>query len=279
MTNSNKQNKDIIKVIEKWYGGKMISDTLRFQKQYGFEAGKNNKTTWNNEADAFKHTYMQAHMTLLAGPLTAKKVGDMHENQGTSKGQPTGESNMDLWNNREGREIAMEIMNEYGTANPFDDKIKNIIAKKVMEKMKSGKLITKPTDKRKFQETGYAAPIQNTEHIFTTDEISNMSNEEFSKNETIIMEQLQKGQISKPKPDYSKFKNPLSGRKKIFTQEEINKMSSDEFSANEQEIMAQIKTIGLPNKQDVQKQGSSYTNSKDGKWVTINGNHVFIEKD
>lgn len=56
-------------------------------------------------------------------------------------------------------------------------------------------------------------------------------------------------------------------------------MSSDEFSANEQEIMAQIKTIGLPNKQDVQKQSSSYTNSKDGKWVTINGNHVFIEKD
>ena len=64
MTNSNKQNKDIIKVIEKWYGGKMVSDTLRFQKQYGFEAGKNNKTTWNNEADAIKQFFTTSGVKL-----------------------------------------------------------------------------------------------------------------------------------------------------------------------------------------------------------------------
>lgn len=65
MTN-NKQNK-IIKDLEQWYSGRMVSDTLNYQQKYGFDAGENNKTTWNNEADAFKHTYMQAFMSLLGG--------------------------------------------------------------------------------------------------------------------------------------------------------------------------------------------------------------------
>ncbi|MCM1009770.1 MAG: hypothetical protein NC390_02685 [Fusobacterium sp.] len=276
MTN-NKQN-NIIKEIEEWYSGKMVADTLKYQQQYEFDAGKNNKTTWNNEADAFKHTYMQAFMSLLGGPLVGKMAGDMHESQGTSKGQPTGESNMDLWNNREGREIAAEIINEYGIVYPFDSKVKDIIAQKVMERMKAGKLITNPNDKRKFQETGYAAPVQGIEQIFTPEEIAQMSNEEFTKNETAIMEQLQNGQIKKDKPDYSKFTNPLSGRKKVYTKEEVNKMSPEEFTGNEKEIMAQANSIGLPEHKDVYKQSSSAAASNGGKWVTINGNHVLIDK-
>lgn len=138
MTN-NQKNKHLFEIAEQWYAKQMVADTLHFQQQYGFEAGENNKTTWNNEADAFKHTYMQAHMSLLAGPMAGKMAGDRHERQGTSKGQPTGESNMDLWNNREGREIAAQIMNEYGIANPFDSKVKDVIAKKVMERMQAGK--------------------------------------------------------------------------------------------------------------------------------------------
>lgn len=188
---NNQQNK-IIKQIEQWYTSKMVSDTLKYQQLYGFDAGENNKTTWNNEADAFKHTYLQAHMSLLGGPLVGKKVGDMHERQGTAKGQPTGESNMDLWNNREGREIAAEIMNEYaGITPPFDSKVKDIIAKKIIERMQAGKLITNPKDKRKFQKTGYAAPIQEIAPVFTREEIAKMTNDEFAQNEAVIMEQLQ----------------------------------------------------------------------------------------
>lgn len=276
MTN-NKRNK-LMKHLEEWYADEMVSDTLHFQQKYGFDAGENNKTTWNNEADAFKHTYMQAHMFLLAGPLAAKYAGDRHEAKGTSKGQPTGESNMDLWNNREGREIAAEIINEYGITYPFDSKVKDIIAQKVMERMKAGKLITNPNDKRKFQETGYAAPVQDIEHIFTPKEIAQMSNEEFTQNESAIMEQLKNGQIKNNKPDYSKFTNPLSGRKKVYTKEEVNKMSAEEFATNEQEIMSQANSIGLPEKQMVYKQSAKAAASDGGKWVTINGKHVLIEK-
>ena len=49
-----------------------------------------------------------------------------------------------------------------------------------------------------------------------------------------------------------------------------------------------MKTIGIPYNREVPKgtktygkekssHGSSSSSSEDGKWVTINGNHVFIE--
>ena len=36
------------------------NETVKYQKQYGFEMGTGEHATWNNEADAFKHAYMQA---------------------------------------------------------------------------------------------------------------------------------------------------------------------------------------------------------------------------
>lgn len=114
------------------------------------------------------------------------------------------------------------------------------------------------------------------EKTFTREEIAQMSNDEFAKNEQQIMAQLKAGQIKEEKPDYSKFINPVSGTKKIYTKEELSKMTPDEFMKNESEIMGQLQTIGLPQKSDLHQEYSS--NSTDGKWVTINGNHVFIEK-
>ena len=52
-------------------------------------------------------------------------------------------------------------------------------------------------------------------------------------------------------------------------------MSADEFIKNEAEIMGQLQSIGLPDKKDLPQNS---TDSDDGRWVTINGNHVFIEK-
>ena len=37
----------------------MLRDTLKYQKKYGFDIGQNN-VAWNNEADAFRHAYMQS---------------------------------------------------------------------------------------------------------------------------------------------------------------------------------------------------------------------------
>ncbi len=139
----------------------------------------------------------------------------------------------------------------------------------------------------------YADPVNNptgsssSQHIFTPEEIGKMSGEEFAKNEAVIMEQLRNGQIQNqsPKIDYGNYRNPESGNNRIFTREDIEKMPFDEYTKHEKEIQKQIQDIGLPYKKDLPhntktfgKEKNYSTNPKDGKWVTINGNHVFIEK-
>jgi len=124
---------------------------------------------------------------------------------------------------------------------------------------------------------------------FTTEQIARMSPEEFSKNEPLIMEQMKKGLIQSEKKniDFKSFKNPESGKNIVYTREDILKMSSDEFSKHEKEINAQMRSIGIPEKKDIprdiltftkQKRADNPPPKKDGKWVTINGNHVMIDK-
>lgn len=225
----------------KIYGNWVLGDTTKYQKKYEFEIGKGAHATWNNEADAFKHTFMQAQLSLMFGEFLAEQLGNKHERDGNNKmGQSQGEENMDLWNNHQGREIAKEIIREYGALQyPFSQKTKDIIAQKVMEKMQNGELITKPDDNRKYEDllkgqaTGYAIQVE------------------------------------------------------PFTREQIGAMSGDEFLQNEKAIREQWGKIGIPSEQDLPKEskksasksnGSSKdSRSADGKWVTINGNHVLIK--
>lgn len=225
-------NKDynLIKLLEKYYGQNVVKDIDFYQPKYGFDMGGNNNTTWNNEADAFKHTYMQAQLVLFGGKYFAKYLGDRHERHGANRGQPSGEENMDLWNNHQGREIAKEIIREYGALQyPFSQKTKDIIAQKVMEKMQNGELITRPDDKRKYEDllkgqtTGYAVQVE------------------------------------------------------PFTREQIGAMTPDEFTKNEKAIMEQWGKIGIPSKRDLEYKKSAKTSNSNGKWVTINGNHVLIK--
>ena len=117
----------------------MYNEAGNYQKIYGYETNPDpNHASWNNEADAFKHTYMQAQLALFAGKHIAKFAGDYHEMQGNKDmGQSKGEENMDKWNNAQGREIAKEIIQEYGVlATAPSQKINDVIARKVMERMK-----------------------------------------------------------------------------------------------------------------------------------------------
>lgn len=239
--------------LEELFSNKMINDTIKYQKKYGFDIGENN-STWNNEADAFKHTYMQATLDLRSNEQIAKKLGDRHEYQGNDRGQPSGESNMDLWNNQQGREVAKEIYKQYGVGAKISPPwpLNDIIADKVMQRMRAGKLITNPSDTRKFvekgQSTGYAAPVANNGQVFTPEQIGNMSREEFDKNESAIMSQMKDGliQTQSPSTNFSGFTNPVSGSKQIFSREDIGAMSTDEFSNNEKAINAQLNSIGVP---------------------------------
>ena len=59
-------------------------------------------------------------------------------------------------------------------------------------------------------------------------------------------------------------------------------MSLKEFSQNESAIMQQLKEKGIPTNREVEqssktKQLTKTKTSAKGHWVTINGNHVFIE--
>ena len=106
--------------------------------------------TWNNEADAFKHAFMQAYLYLRFDKNVSKSLGNFHEWE--TPNAPEGERNMDLWNNAIGREVAYEINDKYGDDIKYYgmDWAQDLVAKKIMEKMSSGEMITSPKDKRKF---------------------------------------------------------------------------------------------------------------------------------
>ena len=106
-----KKNFDKIN-FSKIYGNWVLNDTVYYQKQYGFEIGTGEHATWNNESDAFKHTFMQAQLSLLVGNNASAFAGYFHELQGKLNNQDKAEEQMDLWNNAQGREIAKEIFKE-----------------------------------------------------------------------------------------------------------------------------------------------------------------------
>lgn len=133
----------MIKKITELYQDHLIKMVLFYCNLYHIDLGKDGVTHYNNEADAFKHCFFQAEMTLWFGPVIAEWIGNHHEDKPNN---PQGEKEMDLHNNQVGRDIA----NEYMYRNPLwmlSDWIKtyNDIAYKIVVAMRRGELITKPT--------------------------------------------------------------------------------------------------------------------------------------
>ena len=245
------------------FKAEMVRKTWEYQKKFGFETSpRQGHEFWNNEADAFKHSFGSAQMALDMGRF-GSLIGDIHH-EFITPNNPQDEWNMDSWNNDAGREIAEEIKKEYGkNFAKLSDKEKDaIIAAKVMMKMRNGELIKHPSDNRKFKgffenlfykqstTTGGATPITN---VFTADQIGDMTSEEFMRNEPEIMQQLKDGLIKSetPEVDYSGYLNPVSGNSKIFSREVISQMTGDEYLANEPEIMAQLQSIGVPTENEL----------------------------
>lgn len=141
--------------ITQYYNNEIYAKTKKYQKIYGFEIGTGAHDAWNNEADAFKHTFMQADLALKSFVGASKIFGDFHEWQGDMSHQPKGEKNMDLWNNEIRREISREIRKEYNSIEVIkhinSGKMDDIIADKIMKRMRKGELITHPSDTRKYK--------------------------------------------------------------------------------------------------------------------------------
>ena len=245
----NLPKKEFVKQLAKafaeiWFSNKMVKHTKEYQKKYGFDSKEDDKafSTHNNEADAFKHTFMQAWLTVHLGEEEAKKLGDMHENDGNNNEQPSGEENMDLWNNNQGREIGKEVWTTFSHKNGYDFgtipyiKFNDIIAGKVYQRMKAGKLITHPDDPRRYvpksksgTTTGQAAPISNSN---------------------------KPANVTQPSV---KSENPKT------TSQNFSDMIRQKYKAQQQENNKKFSKI------------FKTSTSGNGHWITMNGAHVFIE--
>jgi len=240
----NKQNnsnqlsaQDRINFARKIYNDEILRKTMEYQKKYGFELNpKQGHELWNVDGDAFKHAFMGADMALNLGQIPSLAIGIYHENE--TPNNPRGEWNMDSWNNSKGREIAKEIQKEYGknfiklSKKQQDD----IIAEKIIQKMKDGQLITNPGDSRKFN--GFFEKVFNN-----TADLSGKTT-----GQAVPIDQNQSGLFG--------YTNPLTGNNHIYTREEVGQMSSDEFAKHEKEIDAQTEYFKgtMPTNGDLQRE-------------------------
>ena len=137
---------DLEMKFEKEYNPRAVNAAIRYSKKYGYEC-KNN-STYNNEADAFKHTFASALVSLEEGYLISLGGGIYHEM--TNSHNNENEYKMDINNNGIGRQIARNIKNDYGdkwktfTSQTKDD----IIAERVWQRMIKGDIILDPTGRR-----------------------------------------------------------------------------------------------------------------------------------
>ena len=138
----NETKKDYIELDKKtWY----------YQRKFGFEVNpRKGHEFWNVEADAFKHAFGSANMYFKYGEIINTSACIVNEWQICKN--PQREWNMDAWNDNQGYEIAKEILKEYGAEfqKMPEQKRDDIVAVKVMERMRSGKLVVRPQDKRNF---------------------------------------------------------------------------------------------------------------------------------
>ena len=281
------------------FNDEMIKKTWYYQKKYGLKTNpRQGHEFWNVEADAFKHAFGSAYTYLEYGSNFSSFGGIFHELE--TPHNPQGEWNMDSWNNNQGREVAKEIEREYGdkfmqfSQQQRDD----IIAVKIMNKMRNGDLITHPDDPRQYngkfenfingiktlKESTPKIPVRGVGYPYgPTGNPTGFGADISSSFEGLrsILSQEDMAQV------YDTFNIP-NPAPQVFTREDIGAMSQEEFTQNEDAIMKQLKEIGIPTKAELYRQkqkssnsshslNSSSNGSNDEHWVTINGNHVLIK--
>lgn len=125
----------LFKLFKKSYEKHLNSKVEKYYNIYHFSMEPNH-TSHNNEADAFKHAYMSAELTLLLCSSLAEEIGILQEDSNPYNTQE--EKEMDLHNNKIGICIGEKLKKSLKILFNTDDKI----AEKVMEAMKNGELIT-----------------------------------------------------------------------------------------------------------------------------------------
>jgi len=206
MSNIKKENifQKLFNVTEDMFTKQMVAVTSRATKRYGLKLDKDGNAI-DCEADAFRHTFMQCFLAYRAGNKIAKYLGDKHEHGKDPNIEPN--TNMDLWNNQIGREIAEEIKKENGSdIDLIDwDLFEYLASEKIIEKMKKGELITEPfKDKRKYTNMEKER-LQDKDRVFYEDEfwdeLDDNERIRFREHYTNYKNQHQKGLPSKKELD------------------------------------------------------------------------------
>lgn len=163
----------------KYFYSNYTGKSERYGEKYGLKKNPI-KPGWNDEIDAFRHTFMQAMLSLKIGETAARRLGTAYEIYGDKADeQKHSERNMDQWNNAVGRDIAREVKTIIEGKDYTPEEIEDIVAEKVMQRMRKGDLITDPSDKRKFYERSFM------------DRILHPKNRVFYKGENITMNDLE----------------------------------------------------------------------------------------
>lgn len=103
----------------------------------------NAETAHNNDVDAFRHAYVSGSFTIKYNNLAANILGQLNEIKGNLNEQPKEEENMDLWNNKVGRQYGEKVSSRKDLAT---------LLKKALKNNELINTIDQTKDSRKYQE-------------------------------------------------------------------------------------------------------------------------------
>ena len=258
----------------------ILKKAMEYQKILNIE---NEGGGWNDTTDGFRHAWGSAYLALKYNDLISNAATSAYEFMEHSY-QPQEEKEMDIWNNKIGREIAKELSKEYKDIDKTFNRqsIEDLIAVKALEKIENNELMTSTANLKKgnllqgYIEYNEPLSLKDRLTLAREDKLARYTQRLAESPEKIAqmqanhvsLEELKAPQEAKKQKvrdivegkvqfdenaDLSGYVNQKSNDNKIFTQEDIDEMTEQEKKENAQAIMYQKQTIGVPTREQAQK--------------------------
>ena len=258
----------------------ILKKAMEYQKILNIE---NEGGGWNDTTDGFRHAWGSAYLALKYNDLISNAATSAYEFMEHSY-QPQEEKEMDIWNNKIGREIAKELSKEYKDIDKTFNRqsIEDLIAVKALEKIENNELMTSTADLKKgnllqgYIEYNEPLSLKDRLTLAREDKLARYTQRLAESPEKIAqmqanlvsLEELKAPQEARKQKvrdivegkvkfdenaDLSGYVNQKSNDNKIFTQEDIDEMTEQEKKENVQAIMYQKQTIGVPTREQAQK--------------------------
>lgn len=258
----------------------ILKKAMEYQKILNIE---NEGGGWNDTTDGFRHAWGSAYLALKYNDLISNAATSAYEFMEHSY-QPQEEKEMDIWNNKIGREIAKELSKEYKDIDKTFNRqsIEDLIAVKALEKIENNELMTSTANLKKgnllqgYIEYNEPLSLKDRLTLAREDKLARYTQRLAESPEKIAqmqanlvsLEELKAPQEARKQKvrdivegkvkfdenaDLSGYVNQKSNDNKIFTQEDIDEMTEQEKKENAQAIMYQKQTIGVPTREQAQK--------------------------